>query len=270
MPFGGFRIGGYNVPRALVHNPLFETMHFFATMRRVYEGEREGGDVMHAVGSAAAGATEEVPFIDVPQRIGKAYEHKAGFRNLAGEVVRSATIPPDVQRAAAMSDSAEPTTIGQKALQVTGLKDVKSVKRSPQGFIQTFEMGVPGLRQRVPINARAAKAAQKAALIEGVRNGRITSADLQDMVDNEKMTEAEKGAIEQAGTLSEFAQQFRGLHNDKALERYKNLVRFNDPRQYEVEEIMREKAKTLVNSKSLLPSQREKFRQQLEEVGISP
>jgi hypothetical protein len=283
VPFGGLRIGGYDIPRALVHNPLFETMHFFATMRRVYEGDKDGGDLTHAAGAALQGTVEETPFLDVPQRIGKAMENKAGVRNMAGDIARSAVVPPDVQRIAAMSDSAEPTTVGQKALQIAGLKDVKTVKRSPQGFGQTFEMGVPGLRQRVPLNERAAKQQRTATLTSQYREGKIARGDLKDMVRQGVLTEAEggwdttnqktgetthhKGSIEEAGTLSGPAAAFEKAHAATALERFE---RMSPAQRVEVEDLMKKKAKALIESHSLTDAQKDAFRDRLDKLGISP
>jgi hypothetical protein len=268
VPFGGLRIGGYDVPRALIHNPLFETMHFFATMRRVYEGDKEGGDTLHAVGEAVKGATEEVPFVDVPLRVGKAYENKTGFRNLAGEMARSAVVPPDVQRIAAMSDSSEPTTKTQKALQIAGLKDVKTVPRSPHGFGQSFSMGVPGLRQTVPVNEQKQKRDLMQQYTEQMRQRQ--AVDLNAAVKAEKITEADREKIKRESKMTPFQVSFENAYDDKALERYERLVKFNDPRAGEVKHIMAKKAWNLINSDSLTKSQKEGFHQRIRAIGLKP
>jgi hypothetical protein len=267
VPFGGMRIGGHDIPRALVHNPIFEVMHFAATMRRVYEGEKEGGDLTHAVGSAVSGATEEVPFVDVPQRIGKAYEHKAGFRNLAGEIARSATIPPDVQRIAAMSDTAVPTTKTQKALQVLGLKDVQAIKRKPEGFAQTYMMGVPGLRQKVPINETAEKRRIKYQAIDDYRSGKITKDDLNAKVESGEMTKAEVQAITKQGEMTPRQAAFSNARPMDALERY---TRMNDAQKAEVQSIMERHAWTLTHSDALTQAEKDKYQERLDALGITP
>lgn len=250
VPFGGLRIGGYDIPRALVHNPLFETMHFFATMRRVYEGKKEGGDYTHAAGEALQGSVEETPFLDVPQRIGKALENKSGVQKMAGEIARSAVVPPDVQRVAAVSDQIEPTTLGQKALQVAGLRETKAVKRKPEGFVDTFKMGVPGLRQTIPISnvfgSQKSKATDEAQRLNLKVEGAIRQPDeapedfkVRQQVQNTTLRELMSEAVNDPlydklsdkekkkwwGDESEFAAQYTKDHTPEKKKNGENEVR---------------------------------------------
>jgi hypothetical protein len=267
VPFGGLRIGGIEIPRTLVHNPLFETMHFFATMRRVYEGEK-GGSYASAAEQAGKGLIEETPFVDVPRRIGKATEGRSGLRNMAGEIARSAVVPPDLQRIASMSDSSEPTTKTQKALQLTGLKDIKTVKRSPQGFSETFSMGVPGLRQRVPINEKSMKAQRKATLTDQFRDGKIADGDLDELVSRDQITEADKKAIVASGTLPPSQAAFNNIqYPSTALDRFE---RMSPSQRADVESLMSRKAWSLLHSDSLTSAQKEAFQKRIDALGITP
>jgi len=79
VPFGGARIFGWDVPRALLHNPLLECLQIGATIRRVAESKlrkRDEDEQGLAAGAAAAafGLVEEVPFVRESLDIGKLFD----------------------------------------------------------------------------------------------------------------------------------------------------------------------------------------------------
>jgi hypothetical protein len=143
---GTVRVFGYDMPRFLMHTPALEMLQIGATIRRVADREREKqGDAPLASGAEAAGwgLAEEIPFVGTPLRTAETFKRGGGLRKFAGENVRSMLIPPDVQ---GVAREGLPFTRG-------ALGDVDSegspVKRYPQGFFETIEEGVPGLRKRL-------------------------------------------------------------------------------------------------------------------------
>jgi hypothetical protein len=131
---GDMTIGGVTIPRFLTHNPAMEMLQIGATIRRVQEARaaRDEHPVASGVLAAGKGLLSEVPFFDTPSRIGEAATNVKTVGKYLGGEVRSAFIPPDVQNVARMMD--------------------KDKKRSPTGFWQEIEAGIPGLRENVPLS----------------------------------------------------------------------------------------------------------------------
>ena len=136
VPYGGARIGGVEIPRVVLHNPLMEQLQIGATIRRVADStlrkkDPEAQGISAGAWAALMGLTDEVPF---------AREIKDSIRNLKdkntfiGEMVKS-SIPGFVQWLAQQSD-----------------KDQygNPIKRKPETITQHIETGIPVLRQDVP------------------------------------------------------------------------------------------------------------------------
>jgi hypothetical protein len=143
---GGMRLAGHDVPRWLLHNPALEMAQIGATVRRVYEKEKQkesDSPVAEGIFQAVKGLVKEIPFFEEQGRLADAFNNWQGFRKFAGEAARSAIIPPDVQRAA---KEGVPFTGGK-----FGDVDTKGepVKRYPQGFMDEIKSGIPGLREEV-------------------------------------------------------------------------------------------------------------------------
>lgn len=137
---GGVRVFGFELPSYLVHNPLLETMQIGATIRRVadsklHKKDTETQGTFQGVLAAGVGLGEEVPFVkemfgELPKLL-----HPNERGQFFGELAKSLAIPSLVDWVARKFDtdaSGEP------------------VKRKPETLGQHLEMGVPGLRQRVP------------------------------------------------------------------------------------------------------------------------
>jgi hypothetical protein len=271
---------GKRIPKVLTHVPILEAAQLAATARRVMDRAAEQGKTDSAVeGGLAAtkGLAEQIPFYETPARFFTGQEGSRGVAQATGELARG-TIPGFIQEAAKFTD-----------------KDAegKPIPRSPQGsfaqrFGQTIEMGIPGLRSRVPVNEKAQKQARNARLIEDFRSGKITQDDLNAMRDQDVLTKDEAGydttnpktgdVIHHAGTIEQKGSpdrsptqvSFENAPNDKALERYERLVKLNDPRVYELQDIMAKKAWSLTHSDALTEKQKADFQQRIDALGITP
>jgi len=149
---GDMTILGLPVPHWAQHNPAFEALQIGASIKHTvdrFHGKPKGEMAGEAARVVGTGLAEHVPFFEEPIRAAKAMDSGAGIMKFLGELVRSRTIPPDVQRAATVYDPAQPTSAGEKALQLPGLKAPTPTKRYPKGFRQTMEMGIPGARKNV-------------------------------------------------------------------------------------------------------------------------
>lgn len=133
---GEMELFGVRIPRLLSHSPALEAVQWGATVRNVMERMKgKNGAVAEGLYQATKGLAEEAPFVDAPLRAGETFRDTRSVGKAAGEFAKDALIPPDVQRVAKMRDE---DSAGE------------TVRRKPVGFVETFEGGVPGLRQNVP------------------------------------------------------------------------------------------------------------------------
>lgn len=139
--FGTVKIGDFEVPTYLVHNPLLETLQIGATIRhvaesrlRVHDSETRG--VPAGVAAAAFGLIDEVPFVremDEVTGLMNPYERGQFFDRLAKDLV----VPMGVQWVARQFDTDA---------------DGNVMPRDPKNIWQAIETGVPGLRTEVPVD----------------------------------------------------------------------------------------------------------------------
>ncbi len=138
--FGGAKVGPVTIPASFQHVPMMQVAQFGATIRKVQDkhvkGEKEGIGAGALAGLTGLGT--EVPLIRESVDVGKMVN--ARTRGAAfGELAKSFTIPQLVQWLAGHTDvqEGEPMIFGEPN------------RRKPQGFGETLETGIPGLRQRV-------------------------------------------------------------------------------------------------------------------------
>jgi len=133
---GGMKLFGVNIPKYLVHNPALEMLQMGATVRHIVESKKKGeGTAGAGMFAAAKGLVGEVPFFDAPGRIAEGLKDYSSASKFAGEQVRDAVLPPDLQHYAKASDPE------------------KVFKRKPEGFVDAIKTGVPGLREQVPLSS---------------------------------------------------------------------------------------------------------------------
>jgi hypothetical protein len=162
-------------------------------------------------------------------------------------------------------------TLREQGMSETSAKSLLTAlaKSVPVGAVAATGIRVsPAYRPSPEMQRKEDRKARKASLIDQVRSGKVTSDDLKSLVDNETITEADKSAIEKQGALSPSQAQFANIqYPSQALDRYERMT---PSQRDDVEDLMTKKAKSLVNSKSLTPTERDKFRERLEKVGIYP
>lgn len=130
----GIQIGGVDIPRWATHAPWFELMQLGATIRHVKDqhvsktGETKG--ISEGLWAAGLGLIEETPFVNEMLHADKLFD-PAKRSQFLGEMARGTLIPQIFQQAAAMTDSGS--------------------QRKPRNVVEHLEMGIPGLRQNVPL-----------------------------------------------------------------------------------------------------------------------
>lgn len=161
VKFGGMRFLGVNIPVWMGHIPPLEAAQFGSTLRRVYDSMQEKGkenSVLEATKAATKGLAGEIPFND-DSLVDVLLGGEGKGRKMLGGELRS-NIPGFVQQAAKASDYPEGTSITDR-LNPFGSKE--AIKRQPETMGQEVKMGVPGLRQTVPINKLFGNQATKAS-----------------------------------------------------------------------------------------------------------
>ncbi len=274
VKFGGMRFLGINIPQWMGHIPPLEAAQFGATMRRVYDSMQKKGkeDVALTEGAKAAGKglAEEIPF-NQDSLLDVMLGSESKGRKLIGGELRS-VVPGFVQQGAKASDYPEGTTLTER-LNPFGSKE--PIPRKPETVKQEVEMGVPGLRQRVPVDENRLRAPVVESFQERFMKGLITPADLNRARKNSELTQSEVNSMLEEKDLSK---EF----NPKQLQFYKSPIltvnktsppldryeRMNESQRTEVKKIMQDKADSIMYSDSLTDDQKRAFAERLKRVGL--
>jgi hypothetical protein len=143
---GTVRVGNIDIPQYLLHNPLVDQLQVGATIGRVANSklrnkDRETQGLPAGVAAAALGLIEEVPFATGTEQMHKLFTPNERMAYV-GELARSRVEPQFMQWMAQQGDRASyipPSEVRQ---------------RKPESFGQEMEMGIPGLRQNVPLKRK--------------------------------------------------------------------------------------------------------------------
>jgi hypothetical protein len=140
---GAMQLGGVNVPSMVLHNPLLATLQIGSTIRRVADKQmaKGSGKVSALSVGALAGAfglADETPFIRETVDLGK-FRDPNQRDQVLGDLISSRLVPQVVQAGTRYFDRND---AGQQ------------INRKPKGLVQHLEMGIPGLRKEVPVNAK--------------------------------------------------------------------------------------------------------------------
>lgn len=135
VKYGTIHMWGTDIPAYLLHNPFLEAVQFGATIRHVADARMkktnaETNGLWMGLAQATTGAYEQLPFIRESVDL-SGLRQPTQMRNVVGEHLRSFVIPMALQWIAEQTD--------------------KGVQRQPQTISQHLEMGIPGLRQNVPL-----------------------------------------------------------------------------------------------------------------------
>jgi len=143
---GTVRIGNIDIPSYLLHNPMVDQLQVGATIGRVANSrlrkkDRETQGYPAGAVAAALGLIEEVPFATGAEQLHKVFTPNERAEYF-GELARSRVEPQFIQWMAQQGDRASylpPSEIRQ---------------RKPESLKEEMEMGIPGLRQNVPLKRK--------------------------------------------------------------------------------------------------------------------
>lgn len=126
-------MGGPDVPKWALHNPLSEVFQTGATISRIVDDPKHGG-YGKAVTASVLGLAELNPMVKEMADVHRLFDPKQNV-GYSAETLRSIFVPQGVQWTAKQLDT-----------DAAG----NTVERKPKTFVQHLEMGIPGLRQNVP------------------------------------------------------------------------------------------------------------------------
>jgi hypothetical protein len=208
-----FRIGDWDVPSIFTHTAVAMTLQVGATVRRMKDAfvEQHGdeatwaeqlGLVAHIAGGVSRGLSEHIPFIETPARIFKARETPRGMDQFIGQSIKGAVVPALVDFAAKKFDDA---------------KDANGdpLPRKAQGILDEVKLGIPGLREQVPIDEDKIKKQERQRAILLLRRGDRKQAE--PMLS--KFSDKEKDNIEEEGALTKRQSRFKSIKVDRENDR---------------------------------------------------
>lgn len=137
VPADALRVGGVDIPKQLIHHPMFQAAQFAATTAKVagskatkHAADTEG--YASALTAAAVGLIDQVPIINQPVRDLEALKYPSTRDELLPTKAANVLIPGMVQWIAKKTD------VTDQPRKATGLKE-------------HLEANIPGLRQNVPL-----------------------------------------------------------------------------------------------------------------------
>lgn len=143
---GRFRVGDTDLPAATQHSTGAMLLNIGATIHRVQDERQSAKDsspkgIGAGVVAAVQGLAHELPFIPAITGISDAIGTQGGFEKYINGLIQSSTVPAGVSHIAKVIDT--PGSFPSNILK-------ESNKRVPKNPLQAVEVGIPGLREKVP------------------------------------------------------------------------------------------------------------------------
>lgn len=130
-------------------------------------------------------------------------------------------------------------------------------------FKQQFQKGIPIWRQSLP---ESTDKLSKEKYTEAYRKKEISSADLDNLVRENKISRSDADAITKAGGMSDFQYRFSNLQDaSRVLDRYESM---DERQRFQVKEIMAKKAWTMTRSDAYTETEKADFKKRIEALGI--
>jgi hypothetical protein len=165
--------------------------------------------------------------------------------------------------------------IEPQVLQEIAKSTDKDVKRKPAGFTDALKMGVPGLRQQVPINETAAAQQRRQGFQDRFLKGQITEDDLDRAAKRSELSQSDINSILKEKDIQDEYTPFQAafykapvLTSNKTSPPLDRFERMDAVQRAQVRQIMVDKAESLLDSDALTGAQKQKFAERLKAVGI--
>lgn len=190
LEYGDINIDGHVLSHHLAHSPFTATMQMGAMARNVFDREVKKKGVAVAGMDAALkphmSAMNDLPFVDAPKNLFKALSGAEGMGDFLGK--SAGELEPQIVKQIAAATDPE-----------------KALKRRPKGFLDQLKMGVPGLREQVPLQSTKAMSLDQ----------RLDAYD--------KMTPAERESTDIVNKIGALARRHQDDLTPEQLQRLENI-----------------------------------------------
>jgi hypothetical protein len=161
---GQIRLFGLDFPMWVSHLPPIEAMQFGATFSRVFNKKKDDVStfqgIIDGLGQSLLGLVREIPFVGTTADELKSLFGTKTFSEKANQLVGEETtgfLPIDLKKYAKAHDKIEDDDGELNKFKNTYLftgEDTHNLPRKPENIWQEIEMGIPGLRENVPIDEK--------------------------------------------------------------------------------------------------------------------
>ena len=140
-PTGGARIAGHNISKQIFDHPLFIAAQVGATVRKFYDSQftelpsEKAKALATGIAHAQLGLLGDIPFLSVGKDTQRFLNPDRWASGVAPGEILSQNTPGFISDFAKFMDKDE---------------DGKTIKREPEDFMQSIEMGLPFVRKNVP------------------------------------------------------------------------------------------------------------------------
>lgn len=155
---GTMTIGGVEIPAYLQESPALSTLQMGATVGKVwdnYQVKGQTGGLIAGAAFATKGVAQRIPFLDTPARMAEQTRTPESTGVFAGSLASSILNPAAIQQIAKWTDAE-----GNAAAD-------SGHPRKPTTPLQAVEMGIPGLRENVPISGTKKRSKAKYSFRSG-------------------------------------------------------------------------------------------------------
>jgi broad specificity phosphatase PhoE len=144
----GARIFGQNIPGWMMESPIFQAMNLGATVRKLSDTyvkkDKTTQGVWSGSGHALLGLAEEEPLVEQPSQVFNAITNERDRMYYLGELAKSTIDPAILNNIATWTDPADQRSFMDQLAKSETI-------RKPTTIGQHIEMGIPGLRENVPL-----------------------------------------------------------------------------------------------------------------------
>jgi hypothetical protein len=154
METGSFQIFGVHIPKNEAHHSFLESVNTWATIGQEYRktagknNQSKVNAMLDTFIDSGSALAEDLPGVVTANMMGKAPSGRAKV----GVVASSVLVPGAVKYAAKLSDK----TVTMRDAGLLGWMQAPVQSRKPQGFTDEIKYGIPGLRQQIGKNPKAA------------------------------------------------------------------------------------------------------------------
>lgn len=264
---GDVKIGPVTIPHWALHSPPNELGQFASTIKREVQSQVANDKtiplssrVKTGLAVGAKGVVRQVPFLNEYADAVASLRSGDEMSTQAGKWL-AARVEPQIM---------------QELARATDREETENKRRKAKGFTEAMKLGIPGLRETVPINEKPSQQEARATAINEMRKGNIPADD---ELRSQGFTSAQIKDMKKDAKLTSSQVAFSNAQPDQALDRYERMSEFQ---RYQVQKQMEHKAFALRTRADYLlnnakdddkvkrQQERDTLQKRFDDLGISP